>query len=794
MSEAPVRSGPGLPPRRPPPDLGPLDWLRWTLLDQYMLEALLRPGLVCFSVTLTMMMLERAIRLINQIVIGGGEVGFFFPLMAAELPYYIGLALPASFFIAMFMVIIRMDEGSEIEAMLASGRSLARIAGPMIGLGAVFAVISLLVLGYLEPFGHYQFRRIQNVAVQAGWSGKLQSGAFVTADRTSTLTADSADTTGKRVDGVFISRFAPDGTETIVTAQTARLSNEKDQQTVALAIGRGRDVAEGSDGKVQVSNFENVTINAGRGAISSLTARGQDAREMTLTELIKGRSPARSSFPHGALEAELLSRLGRSLSLPLLPLLTLPLGIASKRGRRTPSLVTAGLVLVCFHHGVEVVRSMAAIGQADPFLAVGGLFFGFTAFALWLFLGSLKRPGETPLSGLLELVGQLFDLIGGAFAKIWGSLRPSRPWRMPAWTRPGSGKTATLQGYVVRQLVIRTAAAAAVIVTLLQLFEMLGRATEILARGVGVGGLAYYMLLAAPSMVQQSVGFAMFAGVVLTFTELARKGEMIAMRAAGVSLRQLVGMLIPVALAVGAIALVVGDQIAPLAERTMQAWLQATALPGPAAQTNPRWFRVGSDIVRVDKASRKGDVLDGVRIYRRDANQMVRERIVATSATPAPSGWILHNARTLTIASDRADISPARDVAWDTALKPSGVTDIFEPTLQISAIDAYRGLNGGANDKSAGYLLTRLYRLLAEPLAPLVMLLLASPLAMVNGRHVRGVGPVLYGVGGGMAYLVADGLLTASGQTGVLPATAAAWTAPLIFAIAAFTVLLYVEL
>ena len=74
------------------------------------------------------------------------------------------------------------------------------------------------------------------------------------------------------------------------------------------------------------------------------------------------------------------------------------------------------------------------------------------------------------------------------------------------------------------------------------------------------------------------------------------------------------------------------------------------------------------------------------------------------------------------------------------------------------------------------------------------MLLLASPLAMVNGRNVRGVGPVLYGVGGGMAYLVADGLLTASGQTGVLPATAAAWTAPLIFAIAAFTVLLYVEL
>ncbi|MEO6338614.1 MAG: LptF/LptG family permease, partial [Caulobacteraceae bacterium] len=355
-------------------------------------------------------------------------------------------------------------------------------------------------------------------------------------------------------------------------------------------------------------------------------------------------------------------------------------------------------------------------------------------------------------------------------------------------------RTATLQGYVVRQLVIRTAAAAAVIVTLLQLFEMLGRATEILERGVGLGGLAYYMLLAAPSMLQQSVGFAMFAGVVLTFTELARKGEMIAMRAAGVSLRQLVGMLIPVALAVGAIALVVGDQVAPMAERTMQAWLQATAKPGPGAQTGPRWFRVGADIVRADNASRQGDVINGVRIYRRDDNQMLRERIVAASATAGPDGWVLRNVQTLIINSDRAQRSASTEAPWTTSLKPGDVTDIFQPTLQISAIDAYRGLNGAANDKSAGYLLTRLYRLLAEPLAPLVMLLLASPLAMVNGRNVRGVGPVLYGVGGGMAYLVADGLLTASGQTGVLPATAAAWTAPLIFAIAAFTVLLYVEL
>jgi lipopolysaccharide export system permease protein len=280
----------------------------------------------------------------------------------------------------------------------------------------------------------------------------------------------------------------------------------------------------------------------------------------------------------------------------------------------------------------------------------------------------------------------------------------------------------------------------------------------------------------------------------MTFTGLARSGEMIAMRAAGVSLRQLVGMLMPVALLVGAATLVVGDQIAPMAERTKQEWLAATAPAGRSAATGPRWFRIGDDIVRVERASNRGDVIEGVRIYRRDGAAMLRERIVAASATAGAQGWVLRDAQTLTVTPEGAVQSTSARAPWPTSLKPVEVVDLFQPTLQISAIDAFRGLTGGANDRSAGYLLTRLYRLLAEPLAPLVMLLLASPLAMVNGRNARGVGPVLYGVGGGMAYLVADGLLTASGQTGALPATAAAWTAPLIFAIAAFTVVLYVEL
>jgi lipopolysaccharide export system permease protein len=758
---------------------------RFTMLDRYLLGGLLRPSLICFGLTLMMMMLERAIRLIDQIVASGGEVRFFFPLMAAELPYYIGLALPAAFFISMFMVVIRMDDGSEIEAMMGSGRSLARITAPLVVVGAVLGVVSLIVLGFVEPWGHYEFRRIQNTATQAGWSGRLQSGAFVTPDTTSTLTADFANAAGRAVRGVFISRIDPDGGESMVTAGSGVLSDGPEDKTVRLALGRGRAMAERSGGHLQVGGFENIVLSSPRGATHGLNPRGETARELTLPELIEAHVSPRSGLPPGAVDAEIYSRLGLSFSLVLLPLLALPLGVVSKRGRRAPGLVVAALLLVIFHHGVQLISSLASLGKLDPLVGVGGLFIAFATFTLWLFLGSLKRPGETPLSGVLERVAVMVEGVGERIYRLWRSLKPGQ--------LGPTGRTVSLQGYVARRLIIRTGAAAAVIVTLLQMFELIGRAGDILGRGVGLSGLAYYMLLLGPGMLQQSVGFAMFAGLVLTFMELASNGEMIAMRAAGVSLRQLMAMLMPVALMVGAIDLVVADVVAPRTERTMQAWLQETALPG-SKPPPPRWFRTDGEIVRAETASRQGDSIRGVRIYRRDANSAISQRILAASAVKAPQGWVLTNAEILTVQQEQAVRSTSPRLAWATSLRPSEVVELFQPTLQVSALEAFRSLHGGAADRSIGFMLTRLYRLFAEPLAPVVMLLLAAPLAVVHGRNARGLGSVLYGVGGGMAYLVTDGLFTASGQTGALPATAAAWTAPLIFAIAAFTVLLYVEL
>ncbi len=56
--------------------------------------------------------------------------------------------------------------------------------------------------------------------------------------------------------------------------------------------------------------------------------------------------------------------LARVMLLPLLPLMALPLGMASKRGQRAPGVVFATLALILVHHALQFGESLAANGRA----------------------------------------------------------------------------------------------------------------------------------------------------------------------------------------------------------------------------------------------------------------------------------------------------------------------------------------------------------------------------------------------------------------------------------------------
>jgi len=377
---------------------------RLALIDRYTLKLTIWPMLGCLGVTVIALLLERTLRLLDMLSQSSTRFGSVMSLATDLLPHYLGLALPVAFFVALFIVITRLDDGSEVEAFLASGVPLTRMAAPYVALGLVLMAFSLVVFGYSQPYSRYAYRAVLYAAQNAGWNGRLDGGAFVQ-DGDSIMTADSADLEGRKLQRVFIRRALPTGGEEVVTARSAQLVSRPDGKQVTLVLQDGSRVSQNRTGTFDTLRFHTFVMqNNLAGATSLLRARGGDERELTLGELASKARESDPVIPRRALLAELYARLARSIVLPILPLIALPLGLAAKRQRRAAGLVLAGVLLLAFQNGLQFGQSLAKAGKVTPELGVGVPFFLFTGFCLWMFAGSRQRPGDTPIG---RFVGNL---------------------------------------------------------------------------------------------------------------------------------------------------------------------------------------------------------------------------------------------------------------------------------------------------------------------------------------------------------------------------------------------------
>ena len=379
--------------------------IRSIKLDRYMLELMARPVMGCILVTLVAQLLERVLKIINQLVENGAHVGFVVQLTINIMPYYLGLSLPASFFVAIFIIVARLGDGNEIDAMMASGVSISRLAQPFVYLGLVFTVLSLLLFGFLQPYGRYAYEAVMNAAINAGWNAQLQPEVFVDPGQGFTVTADRVSMNGRDLQGVFIRRLKADGGEQIITAKTGVLNVSSDGKLVQLRASSGLELDQPKGQSGRVVHFKDVSIAEPVGGDQALQARGGNPGELTVLELGHELRSKTSVLNKNAVAAELYGRLAHSLSVPFLPLLAIPLGMASKRGRRAPGLIIAGVVLIGFHHAIQMAQSLAATGQVAPGPAIGGISLVFIAICLWLFLSSLKRPGDTPITRAVAAIG-----------------------------------------------------------------------------------------------------------------------------------------------------------------------------------------------------------------------------------------------------------------------------------------------------------------------------------------------------------------------------------------------------
>ncbi|HTI66018.1 MAG TPA: LptF/LptG family permease [Caulobacteraceae bacterium] len=377
------------------------------LLDSYLLAELAPPMAAAVTVILIALLLFRALEIFNYVAGSSARFGIVPQMIADLVPQYLGLAAPGAYFISMFLVVARMGDTSEIDAILASGLSMTRLTLPLVALGLVVAVFNIALLGFAQPLGHYGFHSHLDVALHAPWDARAQPRTFIGAGADVVLSADAVDPSGRALRGVFIRRVAADGTEEVFTAEKGALVTSPDQTRLTVVLTDGQQLQERSDGPPLVGKFSQLAVEVTlSGRTGAFRGRGPEPRELTMFEL-----PARmrTGPEQDRLRAasEFHTRIVRTLSVPLLPLLAVPAGMAAKRRRRALGAVVCAVALFLYENSIDVGQDLVDMGRAPVALAIWLPFVLFAAVATVLFRQSVVRPGQTPFTAVSDAADAL---------------------------------------------------------------------------------------------------------------------------------------------------------------------------------------------------------------------------------------------------------------------------------------------------------------------------------------------------------------------------------------------------
>ncbi len=362
-------------------------------LDRYNLRLLAGPLAVSLATLLVAQLLERLLRLFDLVVSAGAPPSSVVLMAANLVPHYLGLALPMAFTAALFMVAARLGDDNELDVMLTAGRSIVRVALPFFLLAVMLSLFNLYLFGELQPVTRYGYQAAVNRAIQTGWDARVRENGFVEAGPGLTFSANAIDADGRGMRGVFIEKRRG-GAEEVTTAARGQLSRAPDGRGLVLRLEDGVMLRDDHESGVSISRFERGTYVEMPAPRPPFRGRGDSVRERTFPELWRDLREEGS----GRAAAEFHSRLARALVMPLLPLLALPLGMASKRGRRTPGIVFAALALLALDHALQFGESLAKAGHMAAAPAVWTPFAVFALLSVWIFRGSLAWPGDNAVS------------------------------------------------------------------------------------------------------------------------------------------------------------------------------------------------------------------------------------------------------------------------------------------------------------------------------------------------------------------------------------------------------------
>lgn len=391
------------------------------ILRRYMTQQVASTTALVLGFLVVMMLGGRLIRYFGIAAEGGLDVGLLFTIIGYNLPYFLELILPLSFFIALMLVFGRLYVDQEMAVINGSGISRGRLGRLMTPLILTLFLVEVGLSVVAKPWG---VRESENIWKQQALSSAfdlIRPNEFISSGNYHLYVGSLSDDKKQLQNVVLIQTEAqekgrpaftevdakeleslPDIPKNIVNSQDAAKKNAS-KDTIILAK-RAAQVENPASGITQLDLFQGRRYEVGAGSLK-YNQVGFDRYRITLTE------PPKEEVTEDNIETQAIAPLWRAafndknstattaaqgeigyrLALPWLmiiaPMLAVPLAQVRPRQGRWLRLFPAVLLFVSCALGVISLKNAVGKGNVSIW-ANAWLILGFIALALYLNWGS----------------------------------------------------------------------------------------------------------------------------------------------------------------------------------------------------------------------------------------------------------------------------------------------------------------------------------------------------------------------------------------------------------------------
>lgn len=322
-----------------------------------------------------------------------------------------------------------------------------------------------------------------------------------------------------------------------------------------------------------------------------------------------------------------------------------------------------------------------------------------------------------------------------------------------------------LDRYLVRTVLAGTLLALFILLAI-DLFFIFVQEIQDMGKGqYGLKDILVYVALVAPGRVHEILPMSVLLGSLLSLGTLASGSELIAIRAAGVSVLRISLSVLKAGLIILVAAAVIGEWVAPWTEQQAEQ-RRSLAVSGTVTLRSEHglWARDGNNFINIQQVLPDGQ-LANVDVYELDKNGGLIAAMRAGNAKHHDDGWRLQGVQRGDIKERSLTVTQAETLDWPSLLSPKLLNVVTIDPADLSARDLYKysqymrdnGLDASRYDLA-------FWRRVLAPVAGLVMLFLSIPFVFGPLRDSGTGQRLLWGVLVGVAFFLLNRTMGQVGQ------------------------------